>query len=389
MNPSAIMRSRGVRTALKVLLIALIVGVVILRTRFAATAVEMYPVALGDIGAEVMGTGTLEARVKTTVSPKIEGRLDEIPVDQNDQVVAGQLLASLDGSELQQQVEIADATLKASRGSVNRIRTDEARAQAAEARARQEFERMTTLVASKAVAQSDLDTAVETLHVAEADLRRVAAAIAEAELQVITAEKNLRYQEELFRNTRIVSPFAGLVVRRDRDPGDVVVPGSSILQLVSTKEMWISAWVDETAMAGLAPGQAARVVFRSEPDKRYAGEVVRLGRETDRETREFLVDVRVKELPANWAVGQRAEVQIETGRKSGVLVVPERMLVWNPAGPGMFVIAGDKARWRAVTPGMRGTGKVEILSGLSAGDRVITASDPKNPLADGKRIKVR
>lgn len=58
-------------------------------------------------------------------------------------------------------------------------------------------------------------------------------------------------------------------------------------------------------------GQKARVVFRSEPQKNYPGVVSRLGREMDRETREFLVDVRVEQLPVNWAVGQRAEVYIQ------------------------------------------------------------------------------
>lgn len=99
------------------------------------------------------------------------------------------------------------------------------------------------------------------------------------------------------------SPYDGLITRRDRDPGGIVVPGASILQLVATNEIWVSAWVDETAMAGLKTGQPARVAFRSEPAKSYAGKVARLGREADREMREFVVDVRVKELPVNKSSG--------------------------------------------------------------------------------------
>src|ERR1035437_7043733 len=101
------------------------------------------------------------------------------------------------------------------------------------------------------------------------------------------------------------SPYDGLITRRDRDSGGIVVPGASILQLVATNEIWVSAWVDETAITGLKTGQPARVVFRSEPAQSYAGEVARLGREADRETREFVVDVRVKELPENWIIGQQ------------------------------------------------------------------------------------
>jgi HlyD family secretion protein len=100
----------------------------------------------------------------------------------------------------------------------------------------------------------------------------------------------------------VVAPFAGLVVRRGCDRGSIVVPGATVLSLVSTEEIWVSAWVDETEMSRLKPVQATRVVFRSEPDRSYEGDVARLGRQADRETGEFLVDVRVRALPENWAI---------------------------------------------------------------------------------------
>ena len=95
-------------------------------------------------------------------------------------------------------------------------------------------------------------------------MKRAHAAIVEAERQVLTAEKTLLYQKEHLTFTEMRSPYDGLVTRRDRDPGGVVVPGASVLQLVATNEIWVSAWVDETAMVGLKPGQPAGVVFRSE-----------------------------------------------------------------------------------------------------------------------------
>lgn len=81
-----------------------------------------------------------------------------------------------------------------------------------------------------------------------------------------------------------MAPFDGLIVARQREAGDVVVPGSSILTLISTDLLWIRAWVDETEMSRLAESQSARVVFRSEPERAYPGRVLRLGREADRES---------------------------------------------------------------------------------------------------------
>ena len=366
-----------------------VAGVVFYRLKLAPIEVAAHRTVRGTITAEVMGTGTLEARVKATLSPRIQGRLARVLVDQNDPVHSGQLLAQLDDGELREQVEISRAVTDAARAGVERVRADLARAEAVEKLGRLDHLRVTGLLETKVSSQADFDKALEALHIAEADLRRAHLAITEAERQVITAEKTLLYQQERLADTRLVSPLDGLVVKRDHDPGDVVVPGSAILRIISTNEIWVSAWVDETAMAGLAPKQSARVVFRSEPTISFAGEVARLGRQADPETREFLVDVTVKRLPANWAVGQRAEVFIATIQKDSALTVPARTLQWRDGQPGVFVAEAGKARWRTVTLGVHGSERVEITDGLVAGDHVVTPHDPERRLADGSRILAR
>jgi hypothetical protein len=139
-------------------------------------------------------------------------------------------------------------------------------------------------------------------------------------------------------------------------------------------------------MSGLAAGQRARIVFRSDPERAYAGEVARLGRQTDPETREFLVDVRVTSLPPNWTIGQRAEVYVTTAEKSAAASVPANVVHTTRNDPGVFVIAGGKARWRPVQLGLRGRDRVEIIGGLAAGERVVTARVPRTMLTDGQRI---
>jgi HlyD family secretion protein len=305
-------------------------------------------------------------------------------------VKSGQLIARLDDAETKQQVAIAEATLAAARATVERVKSDEARAQAVLKQTQLDYRRSTELLANKIAAQADFDRATESLHVAEADLKRSQTAIVEAESQVLTAEKNLLYQKEHLGFTEMRSPYDGLVTRRDRDAGGVVVPGASVLQVVATNEIWVSAWVDETAMAGLRVGQPAGVVFRSEPGKRYAGEVARLGREADRETREFVVDVRVKELPENWTIGQRAEVFIETGRRTGVMVMPAAFVRWRENKAGVFVNDRGRARWRGVTLGLRGMQEVEVAQGLSAGEQIVRPVEgQKEGLKDGQRISAK
>lgn len=382
-----VVRDRRFGKSVKVVLLALVVGLILYRVKWAPVPVIAHEIQPATIVAEVMGTGTLEARVKTTVSPRIQERLAEVLVDQNDPVQAGQVLARLDDGELRQQVEVSTAALAAARATAERVRVDEMRARAVEVQARVNHGRAVELLTNQVAAQADVDKATEALQVAEADLKRAQAAIVEAERHVTTAEQTLLYHRERLGYTRLQSPYDGLVVRRDRDPGGVVVPGTSILQLISTNEIWVSAWVDETASVALRMGQPARVIFRSAPDRAYVGEVARLGRETDRETREFLVDVRLKELPANWTIGQRAEVYIETGRKSEVLAVPQRFVQLREGKTGVYVNDQGRARWREMTPGLRGRETIQAAKGLTAGDQVLrTAGRKQAELSDGQRI---
>ena len=375
------------RKSVVLAIILAIAAAALYRLIFMPVPVSAVPIVKGTVRGEVMGTGTLQARVRAAISAKIQGRLVETRVDQDDRVEKGRLMARLDDTELRQSVQIAQAGLSAAEATVKRVQADQSRARAVLDQAHKDHDRYLALKASQSVSESDVDKSRERLAVAEADLARTAAAIVEAERQVITARERLHYEQARLSDTRIVAPFDGLVVRRDREPGDIIVPGGSIFQMISTDEIWVSAWVDESAMAQLKVGQPAMVVFRSEPEKSYRGIIVRLGREVDTEAREFLIDVRVADLPTNWAVGQRAETYIETSRKSGVLVAPTTAIVLRDAKPSAFVARGSSASLRELALGIRGIGEVEVKKGLEEGDMVITSPN-NSALYDGKRVTV-
>lgn len=337
---------RVIVAALKVVILVAVAAIIVYWVRFAPVAVTAQNVEQGSVVAEAMGTGTLEARIKATISPKISGRISAVLVDQGDRVEAGQELVRLDDSDLQRQVEVSESAVGAANAAVDRQKAERARALAVLDQARYDYGRIKKLIEQNTAAETEFEDATKTLRVGEAEVARADAALVEAQKQLVAAQKTLEYHQAKLSDTVVCAPFAGLIAQRDRDPGDVVVPGTSVLLLLSTDEMWVSAWIDETEMGRLNPGQPARAVFRSEPQKSYTGEVARLGRETDRETREFLVDVRVTDLPANWAAGQRAEVYIETGRTEHAVRVPARFILWadGPAG-------GESADCAARPPG--------------------------------------
>ena len=102
------------------------------------------------------------------------------------------------------------------------------------------------------------------------------------------------------------------------------------------------------------------------------------------------MDVRVRELPPNWTIGQRAEVFIETGRNAGALAVPQRFVQWQHGKPGVWIAHHGKATWREVTLGLRGRETVDVVQGLTAGQKVVAPSEPTQPsLKTAQRIAMK
>ncbi len=375
--------------ASKIFILLLMLSFVFWWFRLSPVRVKVLKVGSGTVVDEVMGTGTLEARIRSSLSPKISGLLVQVLADQNDRVKKGQLLACLDDGDMLEQVEVAKADFAAVKAGIELADAEIVRSQANLTQAQANYERISSLRKSGAVSQSEMDKAVESKDVAESNFKRAKLARAESEMIASKAEAKLRYDQERLEDSRLFAPYDGLVLRRDRDPGNVVVPGTSILDIISTEQLWISAWVDETAMGKLKLGQSARIVFRSEPDKPNDGRLVRLAPETDRETREFLADVEIdfERLPQNWAIGQRAEVFIETGRRDNVIAVPPKFIQWRDAVPFVMIADTGKAKWRKVSLGMKGSEKFEIIDGLSEGELVVEPAEGAQWPREGRDIR--
>jgi HlyD family secretion protein len=371
---------------LKILFFVAIVAGVIYQLKFAPIPVNAHSIKRGPLIAEVMGTGTLESRISATIGPEISNRIEKILVDQGDSVSAGDLLVILDDDELQQQVAIAQASLEAEDAAIERLKSDKKRTVAVFDQAQRSYNRISKLIKKGTVSADEVDKATESLAVSTADVSRAEAAITEARKELVTAEKTLEYHRARLTDTKIKAPFDGLIVKRSRATGDVVVPGSSILTLISIKDLWISAWIDETEMAKLTNDQKARVVFRSESEISYPGKVIRLGKEVDRETREFIVDVKVLKLATNWAVGQRAEVFIEVAHKKEVTLLPAELVMTRESETGVFIMEGGVASWRPIKIGLHSRDSAEVISGLEPEDVVVSPVNPKKTLTEGRRI---
>jgi HlyD family secretion protein len=240
----------------------------------------------------------------------------------------------------------------------------------------------------RVASKEQLDEAEERLEVANADLERAFAARIEGELRLAVAQRSLELAQARLAQTEARSPFQGIVLRREREVGDVAVPGAAVLRVAATDEIWASVWVDETFLDALRPDLPARVVLRSAPAQPLLGRVVRIGRELDRETRELLVDVALERLPERYAFGQRVDLWIETRRAADVLRIPAAFLVRRDGRAGAMAIEAGRAVFRPLQLGLEGRDWVEVRRGLAAGETLVRPALPgARPLVGGERVR--
>jgi RND family efflux transporter MFP subunit len=268
------------------------------------------PVARAVAG-EVFGTGTLESEQSISLGFRVSGRLKQLASDQGDRVVSGQLLATLDPDQARGELELAAAGQGLAASGAARAAAEVRQLEASLDLASKDRQRISELAAAGVVSRAVLDEAEARLAEAEARLQAARAALQVAEGAVVQAARAVGVRQVTLADQQLRSPVEGLVVRRHQESGDVLAAGAPVFTLVSTRKLWVRAWVDETALRSLHEGQATRIVFRSDPGRSFRGRVDRVGHESDRQTHELLVDVELLERPQRLAIGQRADVFVK------------------------------------------------------------------------------
>ena len=323
----------------------------------------------------VFGTGTLEAKNRVSISPHATGQVVKLYADQGDEIQKGELLAELFSDDIVQQLRIAEAELEVARETVRRTDAELVSAQTTLELAESDHTRAEALFQEEVETKSEYEKALGARDVARAACDQAAIRKREAELAVVRQEAQIEYWKTKLSETKLLAPFDGFVVRRNREAGAVVNPGVSIMDIADRSEIWASVWVDETRFADIRPGQRATIELRALKGKKFGGTVRRLARETDRETREHLVDIAPDGLPETWSLGERLEATIAVGPEEDRLAVPSATVRWKEGAPFLLVLRDGRIRRQPVRLGVRTPAKTEILDGLAGDDLVVCGGD--------------
>ena len=367
------------------LLLALAVGLILIKGPLAPLEVTTHEVERGDLQPARFGVGTVEARYAYSLGFSRPGRLQRLSVDHGDRVTAGQLLGALDPVDLHARLRSAEQAMARIRHQIEAAQARVAEAKAQLALARKEARRYEALGRKKQVSQDQVD-AKRTTAMARADqLRAAEADLAAVRQDLERARSDHEALQAQLRDLELRSPVAGLVVARKVEPGSVVMAGVPVLEVVDHGSLWVRTRLDQRNSGALALGQRAEIRLRTRPDRPLAGRVARLELVADDLTEERWVDIAFETIPEGLALGTLANVTVELPTVESVLWIPAAALRWIDGRQGVWLYESGKAKFQPVEIGVRTLdGRVEIRDGLQAGQEVIVHS--KRRLREGLEL---
>src|SRR5262245_16381357 len=346
-----------------------------------APAFTTAEVSRGDVISTVEATGTLEAVTTVQVGSQVSGTINALHADFNSNVKKGQVIAELDSSLFQTQVEQARATVSRLQADLDRARVQAADADVKLKRAHELFDR-------QLIPKTDLETAESTANAASA-------AVKGAEAEIVQAKASLNQAHVNLSHTIIKAPIDGVVIARNVDVGQTVASSLQAPTLFiiarDLTEMQVNASVDESDIGEIAPQQNVRFRVDAYPNETFTGKVkqVRLQPVVQQNVVSYVTVIDVPNRELKLKPGMTAAVTIETARADDVLKVPNSALRFSPRsnangsrndkgadkGAAVWVLSQDRPTRVPVQAGISDGRDTAILdSDLTPGTEVLTGT---------------
>jgi RND family efflux transporter MFP subunit len=342
---------------------------------------------IGGNASVLDATGYVTARRMATVSSKITGKVKELLIEEGQHIKAGQIMATLDPIDAEAQRQLATAQLAVARSQLGSVR---AQLKLAEA----DVIRFENLFARKFVAAAQVEQ-----YVAQRDALRAQLETAQRNVQV--ASDQLRISEDGVNNTVIRAPFAGVIIAKAAQPGEMVSPLSAgggftrtgIGTLVDMDSLEIEVDVNEAYIGRVTPKMPVDAYLNAYPDWKMPAEVIAIIPSADRSKATVKVRIALLNKDARIVPDMGVKVSFREAAKAanaqqneGVRV-PGAAIVERDGKALVFVVGSDKqVERRAVQLGRAMGEERQVLAGLRAGDSVVLA--PPATLADGMKIAV-
>jgi len=329
-------------------------------------------------------TGTVRARTTAVISAKLMGYVREVKVQAGDRVREGQLLVTLDTRDLDVGSRRAEAAREEVRTAVPEADSAVAAAKANLDLAQVTLGRMTDLFQKKSISNQEFDEASARLKAAQAAYEMAQARRVQLNSKLAQADQEVRSTEVTRSYADVQAPFAGVVISKSVDPGSLALPGAPLFTIEREGAYRFEASVEESRLAAIRIGQPVSVNLDG-VDRTLEARVSEIVPAVDAASRAYIVKIDLPAVPAiRSGVFGRAVFQL--GSRS-LLAIPAGAVTDRGQLQSVLVADSGIARTRLITTGQKLRDWIEVLSGLTAGEKVI--SPVPQGLSDGARVEVR
>jgi RND family efflux transporter MFP subunit len=333
--------------------------------------VDTSTVGRSEVVDYVTVVGNLIGKATVDVVARVAGRLDSVQVQLGDRVTRGQVVAKLEDRAIREQVNQVRANIEVNEATVKARENDAIVAKNSFDRARTSFER--GLLSQQA------------LEDAEARYNSALSQVTVAQAQLVSTQARLDELSVTLSDTSVLSPVDGFVGRRNLDSGAFAGGNTPIISVVDIGIVRMVANLVEKDFRRVQSGAPALVEVDAFPGEQFSGHVSRVAPVFDPATRTATMEIEVPNPGFRLKPGMYARVRLTAERKPDALTVARAAVVDVQGRRGVYVLEeGDVARFQVVETGLSDTERIEILSGVTEGTRVVTTG--ALAIRDGERL---
>jgi len=361
-------------------------------------SVRVLPVEQKQVRRNIESVGSLFPLDEVTVSSEVEGRVDQVLVDVGDHVSAGQTIVKVVQTELQLTLDQQRASLQQARARLGlqasgddlkdvRTAPEVKKAAADLADAEQKYVRAKTLYEQGLLPKQNFDEAESRHNAARAAYDLSVQAVENLRAQLAQSKAATSLAQKKVGDSMIRAPFAGQVKERSVTQGQYLKVQTPVMVIVNVDPMRVRLRVPEKMAAWVKTGQEVTVSVEAYPGRAFTGKITRINPSVDQQTRAFEVEALIDNREALLKPGFFVKATIPSSFVADALIVPQDALLYVYGVYKVFVIDGNTLKEREVKIGERTGDEVEIVEGLSAGERVALAAKGQD-LKEGAIVEV-
>jgi RND family efflux transporter MFP subunit len=319
-----------------------------------------------EVASEIALPGNTEAYDDTPIYARTSGYLKQWFVDIGQHVSKGQLMATIETPELDQQLQVARADLKSAEADLMLAKSTS--------------ERYQNLLKSDSVSKQETEVAVS--------------GAAAKQAAVDAAQANVRRLAQLQSFEKVYAPYSGVVTERNTDIGDLIDAGSpttsgtakELFRIASINKLRVFVAVPEMYAAAIHDGDTATLTFDEYPGQKFSGKIARNSNAIDPASRTLNVEVDVNNASGKLLPGAYAFVHFKIPQQIQMLSIPANTLLFRAQGLQVALVRDGRIHLQNITIGKDNGSSLEVASGLSANDEVVL--DPTDSVAEDEQVKV-